>query len=1133
MKDFFTLNNLGGEYPLLGEDIRRGVSAAVFGVSDEMKYLIAAATQGRRMVYFTADALSARRAAEAIRALSGKRVALLCAKDEVLLYRKALSKDAIFRRLNALYEWQTGADVLVADIEAAIGLVPRTVKVFRLSVGEEYPLNALLKELVQAGYSREYEVEAKGSFALRGDILDIFPINLERPVRIDFFGDEVENIKPYDEVTGERYPLLNAVEIAAATDVYVEAGEEAEIREALLTEVKNAPSSGACTRLRAIADDILSGESVTSEYVLPLLRSSCDLFSLLDEGTLLAFDECKLIHDRLDGLYKEHFERLATLREGGEAMRFTAQQFVEREDFFSNVLSFRALALQTFMGESYFFNPLKIYNFRATPVARYLNSFSELVSDIKAWKQTGYRVMLWCGTSARAEKLKEELEENYIFPAAAPKRLEDFEGVCVTENALNRGLILHECKLALIGTGDMFTKATAERRLRKKRGDMFFAPEVGDYAVHESYGVGKVIGNKLIETTDGTKEYIALAYKDGDTLYVPVEQMDILSKYMGGDNPTLSKIGGGEFERVKARVRASLKKMAFDLKGLYAERQEQKGYCFPAYTELMEEFETAFPYEDTPDQASSVAEVKADMCSEKVMDRLLCGDVGFGKTEVAFRAAYLCILAGRQAALMCPSTVLSEQHYQTAVERMSAFGVRVAVLNRFKTPKQQEQILAELAKGNIDFVIGTHRLLSADVKFHDLGLLVLDEEQRFGVEHKEKIKHLKRDVDCLTMTATPIPRTLHMSLTGIRDISTIQTPPRARLPVQTYVAEETETLVRDAILREISREGQVFVLYNRVESIHSFASRLNEIVPEAKICVAHGRMEKNAMERSVFGFYRKEYDVLVTTTIIENGIDLPNANTILVVDADKLGISQLYQLRGRVGRGTRLAHAYFTYKPSRVMTSSAAERLKAIMQFTELGSGFKIAMRDLEIRGAGNVLGAEQHGHMDKVGYELYAKILREEMTGETQSACDLDIKATAYIPERYVESNAGRMDCYKQIAEIRSSADYKRVATAMEETYGKLPIETINLLIIALMKSYASRFGVQKISVNKTGGALEFAKLEFLSDERISAAMEKFSAYLSLDMTSAPTLRFRAMGDGSKTMAQMTKFLKFALSFG
>ncbi|MBP3433811.1 MAG: DEAD/DEAH box helicase, partial [Clostridia bacterium] len=477
------------------------------------------------------------------------------------------------------------------------------------------------------------------------------------------------------------------------------------------------------------------------------------------------------------------------------------------------------------------------------------------------------------------------------------------------------------------------------RRIRRKRGDMFSAPELGDFVVHETHGLGTVIGTEKIETTDGTKEYIALSYKDGDKLYVPAECMDVLSKYVGDANPALSRIGGADFERVKNRVKASLKKLAFDLKQLYAERAENKGYAFPENEVFMREFEDAFAHDLTPDQASSVEEIKADMCSPKVMDRLLCGDVGFGKTEVAFRAVYLCVLAGKQAALMCPSTVLCKQHFNTARERFAQFGVKVAALNRFNTPKDTEKILQGLADGSIDLVVGTHRLLSSDVKFKNLGLLVLDEEQRFGVEHKEKIKHLRKDIDCLTMTATPIPRTLHMSLSGIRDISTIHTPPVERLPVQTYVVEETETLIRDACIRELSRGGQVFILYNKVESIFTFAARIRQILPEATVSVAHGRMEKTTLENAVLDFYGGKSDILVTTTIIENGIDLPNANTIIVIYSDKLGISQLYQLKGRVGRSARLAHAYFTFKAERVMTDNAAARLKAIMEFTELGSG--------------------------------------------------------------------------------------------------------------------------------------------------------------------------------------------------
>ena len=1128
MRDFFAFEYLNGDYPLLGASVQNGVPTAVFGVSDAQKYLIASMFAGR-VAYIAADALTAKRAAESIAVLSGKEVALLAAKDEVLTFRRAGSRDALFRRLTALWKWQAGAEVLVCDVEAVCQLVPKKLAVFSLETGKETEMRALVESLVAAGYVRDAAPESKGTFAVRGDVLDIYPVNCEHPVRIDFFGDEVESIKPYDEITGERYPKLSRIDIVAATDASYGEGERERVVGLMRAAAKKASSSAAYSRMTAIASDVESG--TPTDFVLPVLENAGDIFSVLPRDTLLIFDESKLVRDKIEGLYKEHYERYSELAKGGEVFPFSLEQYVPaaRMERFTD---FRTLALQTFAGNIGFFDPLKIFNFTATPARRYQGSMPDLIVDLKAWKRTGYRVMMYCGTPERAAKLRETLTEEYLTPVSLPARLSDFAGFAVMEEGLEQGFVLHECKLAVIGAADLFPKSAPARRIKKKRGDLFFAPEIGDYAVHETYGVGRVTGIQRIETTDGTKEYVSLAYKDGDVLHVPVEQMDVLSKYMGGDAPALSKIGGGEFERVKARVRASLKKLAFDLKALYAERQERKGYVFPDYFEEMDEFRAAFPYEDTPDQAVSTEEILADMRSEKVMDRLLCGDVGFGKTEVALRAAYLCILAGRQAALMCPSTVLSEQHFSTAKARMEEFGVRVACLNRFRTEREQADILQKLQKGDVDLLIGTHRLLSADVKFRDLGLLILDEEQRFGVEHKEKIKNYKRNVDCLTMTATPIPRTLHLSLSGIRDISTIQTPPHARVPVQTYVAEETETLVRDACLREIARGGQIFLLYNRVESIYTYARRLSEFVPEARVCVAHGRMDKATLEKNVFGFYRGEYDVLVTTTIIENGIDLPNANTLIVIEADKLGISQLYQLRGRVGRGTRLAHAYFTYKPERVMTNTAAERLKAIMQFTELGSGFKIAMRDLEIRGAGNVLGAEQHGHMDKVGYELYAKILKEEITGERQESVDLDIKATAFIPERYVESNAGRMDCYKQIAEIRSLDDYKRVCLSMEETYGPLPPETLNLLIIAVLKSYAAPFRVKKISVGRKGGALTFASLDALASEGLSAAMEKYRGAVGLDMTSAPVITFRPQGDGGKTMVFMTKFLKFARSF-
>ncbi len=1129
---FFTLEQIGEEYALYAEELRRGTPTAVFGVSDSLKYLLAGLTP-YPVLYITADGVSAKKAAENISSLSGKETTTIAAKDEVLLYRKALSKDALFKRLDGIHALQTGCKVITAEIDALLQLFPKKLPSILLKEGEEYDFTSLPATLISMGYVRSFEVESRGTFALRGDILDVYPVH-GTPVRVDFFGDVVEKIKPYDIVTGDRLAGVSEVTILAATDVLVEEDDLPAIREGLQKGAAKCKTSEAYARASSIADEILSAERPDAAFLLPLLRNSTDIFSILPENTVVIFDESKTVWDKFNALYKEHEERFQRLQAGGEAFDFSLAQYVGKERFLEKLSTVRCVAMQTFTGNPFFFQPLKIFNFTATPVTKYLNGLPALFTDISNWRRGGYRVLLYCGDGSRAAKMAEQLSEGYISTVKLPETLSLFQGVSLVDERLDRGMVLHTCKLTIIGTGDLYTKTQDTRRLRRKRGDMFSAPEVGDFVVHEKHGIGRAVGMKKIETTDGTKEYVAISYKDGDMLYVPAECMDVLSKYVGDENPSLSKIGGADFERVKARVKASLKKLAFDLKKLYAERTENKGYAFPENAVFMQEFEEAFPYELTPDQASSIQEIKEDMCSQKVMDRLLCGDVGFGKTEVAFRAVYLCVLAGKQAALMCPSTVLSSQHFRTAEGRLAAFGAKVACLNRFNTPKETESILQGLADGSIDFVIGTHRLLSADVKFKNLGLLVLDEEQRFGVEHKEKIKNMRQNmnIDCLTMTATPIPRTLHMSLSGIRDISTIQTPPQERLPVQTYVVEETETLLRDACIRELSRGGQTFILYNRVESIFTFAARIKEILPEARVSVAHGRMDKTVLENAVLNFYGGNADILITTTIIENGIDLPNANTIIVIDSDRLGISQLYQLRGRVGRGTRLAHAYFTFKPEHVMSEGAAARLKAIMEFTELGSGYKLAMRDLEIRGAGNVLGAEQHGHMDKVGYELYSKLLKEELTGEEQTEVELDIRVNAYIAEGYIESSAGRLDSYKQIAEISTVADYKRVYASLRDTYGELPVAVENLLVIAVLKSYAAKFHVKKISLIKKVGALEFPCLEALGDKRILAAMDKYSKNVRLNMSEAPVVEFFGFRDNTVLMAEMTKFLKFALTF-
>ena len=787
------------------------------------------------------------------------------------------------------------------------------------------------------------------------------------------------------------------------------------------------------------------------------------------------------------------------------------------------------MAIQTLSTVIPIFNPIKTFNIKSSPISKYYLRTEDLINDVKNWNLTNYTVLLCAPNKNSAESLYYNLTSKDVNVTFIKEVTKDVKGVCVVVNPIKNGFIQHDTKLAVIGVDDLFIKKTKEKSIKKKRGDLFTAPSIGDFAVHEQFGVGLIKGVKKIVSVEGIKEYVELEYLGGDRLYVSTDQMDKLSKYMGGsESPTLNRIGGGEFERIKARVKASIAKMTINLKKLYAERKAKVGYIFSEDNALSEEFDNAFEFEETEDQLISIEEIKKDMESSKVMDRLLCGDVGFGKTEVALRACFKAIMDGKQVALIAPTTILSQQHYMTSLSRFKDFGIRIAVLNRFRSKKEQENTLKELKNGDVDLVIGTHRLFSKDVVFKDLGLLIIDEEQRFGVEHKEKLKLLKENVDTLTLTATPIPRTLHLSLSGIRDISTINTPPKQRIPVQTIVAELTPSLIKDAINKELSRDGQVFILYNRVESIYSFADKVKNIVPEAKIIVAHGQMPERVLENSIDSFYKGEANVLIATTIIENGIDMPRANTLIVEGSDKLGLSTLYQLKGRVGRGSLMAYAYFTYQENSILTDASYKRLSALMEYTEMGSGYKIAMRDLEIRGAGNVLGKEQHGHMDRVGYELYNKLLKEQL-GETtlNQELELDIKADAYIPDYYIENQAFRMDAYKEIAEINNDSDKKRVCDSLLSNHGKIPKEVSTLIDIAVLKSKVKNVGGIKLVISLKIAKIYFKDLDSLKDGKIVSKIPKFNNKVVLSFEENPILSFNTLsGKPEEAIKFMLKFL-------
>ena len=1124
------LKNQANSVAEIVQSIRQGLPLAVFGVTQAFKCYLYSVIETPVLVVCK-DTLTATEIYENLSAMTDKKVVVVPQKDQLLLPSRAYSKDFIYERITATYNLKS-ADVIIATPASLMQRFSDKVQNITLKKGEEYRLEQLVQTLVNMGYERVDAVEGKGSFSLRGDILDVFPINQNTPFRIDFFGDEIENVKSFDLETRQRKDVHDSVEILQAVEHVFSPVEMQKIKDYCKNLLQNATAE---TRenLRSlyshVIDCIERSDSDGLNVFFSLTESAKNVYELLNEDTVVVFDEAKRVEQVANLFYTEFTERFESMMKQGSTFPLAVNSMLNLEQLIGGLNRFSFCAVQTLSTEIPFFNPLKIISPNVSSVTRYKLDYKQLYADLSNWVKSGYQTFIFTGDEKRVDKLLFDLSKEGV--TAVNGDLNQTGAVTVYSARLLDGFIFHERKIVVVGSGNLYYEKREKRNQTARKGSYFSAPETGDYCVHETHGVGKVLGSKKITTTEGTKDYVAVEYYGGDILYVPVEQMDILTRYLGNEKiPRLSKIGGKDFERIKNSVKESIKKMSFDLKKLYEQRSAQKGFEFKADSQLQTVFADSFEYEETPDQITAIEEIYADMQSDKVMDRLVCGDVGFGKTEVAFRAVFLALLNGKQVALLAPTTILSEQHFNTAKERFKDFGVRIACLNRFKTKKEQAQVIQDLKDGKVDFIIGTHRLLSKDVKFADLGLLVLDEEQRFGVEHKEKIKLLKNNVDTLTLTATPIPRTLHLSLSGIRSISVINTPPKKRLPVQTYVTEQTDSLMKDAIVREINRGGQVFVLYNRVESIFNFASRLSATLPDLKFTVVHGQMEERTMEKNVLSFYRGETQVLVSTTIIENGIDLPRANTLIVIDADRLGLSTLYQLKGRVGRSDKLAYAYFTFSKEKILTNNAYDRLSAIVEFAEMGSGIKIAMRDLEIRGAGNVLGTEQHGHMEKIGYELYSKLLKEQLSGEEELQQNLDVRVSAFIPDGYIESNSAKMSAYKEIAETTEKTE-KELREFLTETYGEIPEQTDNLINIAVVKRLAKEFKVSDITVIKNESSFIFSNKEIFLNEKFMRATDRFSGevYFSFEETGIK-LNFKRNGKTNREILLfMREFLEFA----
>lgn len=1094
------------DFARLCQAIREGVSpCSVFGVSDSQKvHLSAAALEGRAVLFVTYTQERAERAAEDFKTYLKVEPVVFPARTS-LLRATAQSHETTFERITALYKIMDGAKVVTASIE---GLLQKNMPKYRfealrktITLSTQTEPHALAAFLVEAGYTSQPLAEHEGQFSLRGGILDIFPVGGENLVRLEFFGDEIDSMRLADAQTQRSIRRIDQVEILPAKELCISEHQRLRGKEALKGQLLAYVKRAQKTELEAAQQaeqvfmpiiDQLEGDFQPQDELLPYFFTEYNsILDFMPEDTVVVLDEPKRLRERGDNTRLEFEEQFKDLLSRGSVLPLHAKNIHPVEDFYLRIKENSVLALQSLTTTTPDVEPRAIFTFATRSMQSFQNKLELLAQELTAYQLRGYKVVICAGGKSRGSRLVQELELLNVYAqyteseTVAAKNGEVF----ILPDSITHGFEYPEIKFALISDKDIFTQSRKKliRKAKKYKGgtiESFAELTVGDYIVHESHGIGVYEGIVKIQTDGVFRDFITIRYQGTDKLYVPVEQMDKVQKYIGGEEakPKVNKLGSKEWANTKAKVKRAIADMTDELIALYRARENTPGHAFAPDTPWQKEFEDDFPYEETPDQLQCIDEIKADMESGRIMDRLLCGDVGYGKTEVALRAAFKAVMDGKQVAFLAPTTILVQQHYNTVKNRMANFGINIEHLSRFRTLKEKQRIISEIKAGTVDIVVGTHALLSKEVQFKDLGLLIIDEEQRFGVAHKEKIKQIKKNVDVLTLTATPIPRTLHMSLIGVRDMSIIENPPEERYPVQTYVVEYNRVMIRDAIVKELSRGGQVYYVYNRVQSIDSFAIQLSELVPEAKIAIGHGQMPEAELEKVMLAFYNGDYDILLCTTIIESGLDISRVNTIIVHDADKFGLSQLYQLRGRVGRSNRLAYAYFTFQRDKVLTEVAEKRLNAIRELTEFGSGFKIAMRDLEIRGAGNLLGAEQHGHMAQVGYDLYCKLIKEtvlEAQGKTEAVpleTSVDLKIDAYIDSSYIKNEVQKLNAYKRIAAIGSKAEMDDVLDELIDRYGEPPYEVINLLNISYLRSLASRAGIMKITQKDNSVTLTYA---------------------------------------------------------
>lgn len=1084
---------------------------------------------------------------------AGRENVLKFSSSELMFYdAEAKSRDVLASRLSVLRSLAENPDgfIVVTTPEALVS-VTLPVSVFKtanlhLSVGDEIETEELASRLVAMGYRREEMVEGSGQFSIRGGIVDVFPCGCESPYRIEFFDTEVDSIRIFDIETQRTTERAEVFEAFPAGELLLD-DDGIEALTAKLEKLSLDASTEQGAKL--LANTKRDIERIRQRIYFPSMdkyipyiypKEKPTLLDYLSEKTVIFADEPQRIAERLETRAEERAENIVELYERGIMPEPDGEFELPYRKAVSRMSKQRIVTISGISHSASDFKPKHRYSMSARSLGGFQGKAELLREALDHYKKTKFRTVILAGTAERAKNLQTRLEDDGIACSYQTQleALPEPGGIVVCGGSVTRGFEYPLIQTVIIGDREIFGAEKKKKRkglYRGKKGDRisdFTVLNPGDYVVHRNHGIGQYMGIEQLNVDGVCKDYLKISYKNSDMLYVPTDQLDMVYRYdkKEGARVKLNSLGGVDWAKTRQRVKAAAADMAEKLVALYAERANMPGIAFDSDTEWQKSFEAAFPYDETDDQLRSIDEVKADMERPHPMDRLLCGDVGYGKTEVALRAAFKAVMSGYQVAYLVPTTILANQHFNTFKQRMMDYPINIEMLSRFRTPTAQKKIVKGLATGEVDIVIGTHKLLGKTIEFKKLGLLIIDEEQRFGVAHKEKIKELRKDVDVLTLSATPIPRTLHMSLSGIRDMSVINQPPSDRYPVETYVMEFDEFVIREAIERELSRGGQVYYLFNRVDGIYKTANRIAELVPNARVAVAHGKMSETELENIMMEVSEGEVDVLVCTTIIETGLDIANVNTIIIENADSLGLSQLYQLRGRVGRSNRLAYAYLTFRRNKMLSEEAEKRLLAMKEFTEFGSGFKIAMRDLEIRGTGNLIGAQQHGHMESVGYEMYCRLLEEAVReqkgiiGAKLTETSIDLPVSAFIPEKYIRDHSRRIGAYKKIAAIDSRDALYDVYDEIEDRYGTVPQTVASLMEVALIKSYASRFGIAEMTGSADRIIMRFDPENLPDMQILLEVMNENPKKMFMTNQSNPSLHF--MIDKPKP-ADESKYLK------